>query len=203
MPWVGKSMDRKAALRRQQDLFATTPGGIRREARFSPCMKWRYWLLRQWDASKPMGVVLGINPSKAGAEDEDQTTRKLIGFGKVWGWGGYYLGNPFALVSTDQRGLLTAADPIGPENDAELERLFGLAPQIVCAWGSAKTSAVRRLLDTRLVTLAPLLQTRELLCLGRTKDGSPQHPLMLAYSTPLEPWRQDRCVGSTRQSLGQ
>lgn len=165
---------------------------ITRDARISPCGLYRYSLSRRWDIFLPMGLVLGINPSTADAERDDATVRKLIGFSKRWGWGGFYLGNPFAFRSTDQRGLLTAADPVGPGNDSELCTLRALSCQIVCAWGSAKTPEVRKLLDERLRVMAPLFAGRDLLCLGTTADGSPKHPLMLSYSTPLEPWAPPR-----------
>jgi hypothetical protein len=164
--------------------------GVHGGALFSPCMAYRYWLSRLWDPSLPLGVVLGINPSTAAAEVDDQTTVTLIGFGRVWGWGGYYLGNPFAFRARDQRELLGAVDPVGPDNDDHLRSLFQRADQVVVAWGSAKTPAVRRLLDARLAQMADLLGSRPLLCLGRTKDGSPRHPLMLSYETTLEPWRR-------------
>lgn len=129
---------------------------------FSPDRVHRYALWRVWDASKPMGVVLGINPSTAAAVDaqgkviDDATTRVLKSFGDLWGWGGYWLGNPFAYRSTDQRGLLDAADPVGPGNDAHLARMLAGGTHVLCAWGPAKTARVRKLLDVRLREMRPL-----------------------------------------------
>lgn len=174
---------------------------VRRDAKVSPDRRYRYWLQRRW-AEGPVGVVVGINPSTADADAEDHTTRKLIGFAERWGWGGYWLVNPFALRATDQRELLRAEDPVGPENDDELLAAFArgaltadeyLVPAVVCAWGSAKTVAIRRLLDRRLEQLWALLSgaglaTRAWSCLGTSRDGSPRHPLMLAYDTPLVPF---------------
>lgn len=158
-------------------------------AAFSGCQLYRYWLGRRWDFSLPMGTVLGINPSRAGATEDDQSTIKIQGFTQRWGWGGYYLGNPFAFRATDQRALLLAADPIGPDNDAALQQLLEGGVRVVVAWGSAKTPAVRRLLDERIACMLPLLRARPLYCLGVTSDGSPRHPLMLGYDRELELWR--------------
>jgi hypothetical protein len=155
---------------------------------FSHCGTYRYLLWHRWDAAKPLVGVSGINPSSATGKDHDHTTRKLRGFGDRLGWGGFLLGNPFALVSTDQRGLLAADAPIGPENDKWLRVLFSQTDHVIAAWGSAKTAAVRRLLDKRLTEMGGLLASKPLLCFGRSADGSPRHPLMLAYSTPLESW---------------
>lgn len=170
--------------------FELTSTDVCGAAVFSPCGLYRYRLSRVWNRSRPMGLVLGINPSTAGATEDDPTTRKLIAFGRRWGWGGYWLANPFAFRATDQRALLTAADPVGPDNDRHLAQLFESAEQVVCAWGSAKGAAVRRLLDARLAQMTTLLDGHPLLCLGITCDGSPRHPLYMPYTTQLEPWRR-------------
>lgn len=153
----------------------------------SSCCRYRYQLWRRW-GDGPIATVLGINPSTADAFKEDATTRKLRGFGERLGWDGYMLLNPFALKATDQRGLLDADDPVGPENDVWLARAFEASALILCAWGPAKTTAVRRLLDARLRAMAPLFAGRELWCLGTSQDGSPRHPLMLPYATPVQRW---------------
>ena len=176
----------------EQLVLASPPSG---SACFSECGTWRYWLKREWDHTKPYGAILGINPSTAGADDDDPTIRKGIGFAKRWGWGGFWMVNPFGFVATDQRLLLTAEDPVGEENDFYLGEIITDASAmggVVIAWGSAKTVAVRRLLDARLAemlkkrTIQP--EREQLLCLGLTADGSPRHPLMLPYATALVPW---------------
>lgn len=159
-------------------------------AAFSDCQLYRYWLGRRWDHRLPMGTVLGINPSSAGAAEDDHSTIKVEGFARRWGWGGYYFGNPFAFCSTDQRALMRAGDPVGPHNDAVLAELLEQGVRVVVAWGSAKTRGVRRLLDARLASMQPILRARSLYCLGVTADGSPRHPLMLSYERELQLWRR-------------
>ena len=160
---------------------------MRTDAVLSPCSRYRYLLLREWGGG-PLPLVLGINPSTADADAEDATTRKLIGFGERLGWGGYVLGNPFAWRSTDQRGLLSAPDPVGPDNMAWLQGAAETVPFIVAAWGSAKTAAVQRLLQAQLEAVFPLLAHCDLRCWGLTLGGYPRHPLMLSYTTPLVRW---------------
>lgn len=156
---------------------------------FSRCGRYRYLLWYRWDTKKPIAGVSGVNPSKADGKKHDTTSRKLVGFGERLGWGGYLLVNPFAFISTDQRGLLSAADPIGCENGRWFDVMLRASALVLCAWGPAKNPRVRRLLNARLQDMRGVLEQQPLFCLGRTLDGSPRHPLMLAYDTPLEPWR--------------
>jgi hypothetical protein len=163
------------------------PYGFDSGATFSPDRLHRYRLWRAWGDRENRLVVAGINPSKAGEEDNDPTVTKLVGFGQRWGFGALDVVNPFAFVSTDQRGLLTAADPIGPDNDHILTETFAGARRIVWAWGRGKTAGVQRLLLARLESPEWRALNRSIRCevgtLGVTVDGFPRHPLMLAYST--------------------
>ena len=49
---------------------------IAKEAHFSDCGKYRYYLMRQW-SDLPMAMVVGLNPSTADAEDDDPTISAL------------------------------------------------------------------------------------------------------------------------------
>jgi hypothetical protein len=105
-------------------------------ATISECQKYRYELRRIWDSSKPPVLFIGLNPSTADAETDDNTSRVCINYAKRWGYGGLLLGNLFAFRSTDQSALFTAKDPIGPDNDKWLRKLQSEAPVVVCAWGA-------------------------------------------------------------------
>ena len=70
-------------------------------ARLSECGRYRYSLWRVWDAGLPSLAWCLLNPSTADAEREDATTRRLRGFCRAWGYGGYLLVNLFALRATD------------------------------------------------------------------------------------------------------
>jgi hypothetical protein len=90
------------------------------------------------------------------------------------------IANLFAFRSTDPRGLATADDPVGPENDRHLKDLSALSGRVVVAWGTDPRSKLR-------MKSAAEVLTRPLWCLGMTKDGSPRHPLYVPYSRPLTP----------------
>jgi hypothetical protein len=53
---------------------------------FSECGLFRYRLERDLERSGPVVAILGVNPSTADAEKNDQTIRKDIGFGRLLGW---------------------------------------------------------------------------------------------------------------------
>ena len=150
---------------------------------------YRYELGHRW-AQGPILVGLLCNPSKARAGKHDHTTRKWTGFGKRLGCGAWVLGNVCGLSATDPSELLAAADPVGPENEAALRRILGRpgVGHVVLGWGEALPPSLR-VLAGRVVELVRAAG-HEPMCLGRTASGQPRHPLMLAYSTPLEPWTQ-------------
>jgi hypothetical protein len=155
-------------------------------ATFSPCRRYRYQLWRSWGDRASRCVFVGLNPSTADESHDDPTIRKCVGFAARWGFGAVDVVNLFAWRSRDPRCLLDAApDHIGEDNDEALAATFRSARRIVWAWGS-HSARVRRLVRARVSEDA----WRSLPCkarlvgtLGRTKDGSPRHPLMLAYST--------------------
>ena len=49
--------------------------------------KYRYVLTRIWDETKPTVVFIGLNPSIADEETDDQTIQKCIGYSKRWRYG--------------------------------------------------------------------------------------------------------------------
>lgn len=157
----------------------------------SPCRRWRYTLERDLAPLEPPLAVLfiGVNPSTADAETDDATVRKARGFATRWGFTRLLLGNLFAYRATDVRELATAADPIGPETRHHLVELFGRATLVVPCWGSRDKLPPR--LRPRIDAVRTLLREQcPATCrvLGLTASQDPRHPLMLGYTTPLEPW---------------
>ena len=153
-----------------------------RGADLSPCDQYRYRLWRLSDRTRPAVLFIGLNPSTADAEQDDPTVRRCIGFAKEWGFGGIEVANLFAFRATDPGKLLTAADPVGPDNDAWLARLRSGSPAAVAAWGA------HPLARTRANALGSSL--RPLASLGVTKDGAPRHPLYVRKDTPLVVWME-------------
>lgn len=166
-------------------------------ALFSPCGKYRYFLERKLSnvdlcvtviESQMIGFI-GCNPSKAGAEHDDQTTTKLAGFAARNNAHGYVLGNLFGHVATDVRELADVEDPVGPDNDAFLAHVMGLADIVVPCWGRRDKLPMR--LRPRIDAVERMLRDsgKPVRVFGTTHGGDPLHPLMLAYATPLVPWK--------------
>jgi hypothetical protein len=154
-----------------------------RYAQLSPCGKYRYLLERTWKTPQPYATFVMLNPSTADGTVDDPTIRKCIGFSHHWGLGGFYVVNLFAYRSTDPLGLLSAGDPVGPENDATIAKYLKQSAFLVFAWGAAKTPAVRALMRERVMQLYTQHELpARIWCLGRTADGYPFHPLMRPYA---------------------
>ncbi len=155
---------------------------------------WRSWGNRfQWGIPVPINrrcVFVGLNPSTADECKDDPTIRKCVGFAKLWGFDALDMVNLFAWRSTNPRGLLTVKDPVGQENEATLQQVCTGAGRIVLAWGShsAKIQAMVRLRLPMLTFMCGKVGT-----LGRTANGSPLHPLRLAYTRT---WQQMVVAGA-------
>lgn len=158
----------------------------------SDCGKYRYRLERHGLAGAGAVAWLMVNPSTADATENDATIRKVIGFSERMGAGWLIVGNTFAYRATDINALKTCADPKGPDNDRHLREIMGAAPVVIAAWGPlAKLPERLRRRWRTIVTMADELGV-QLMCLGTAQDGQPRHPLMLAYDTPLQPWKAPR-----------
>ena len=93
------------------------------------------------------------------------------------------IGNLFALVSTDPRGLAAADDPVGQWNNSNIQAMAAFASTVVVGWGAHAKAAERAR------TLCSLfIADWKLHCLGTNHDGSPKHPLYLAKTAELVRW---------------
>lgn len=154
----------------------------------SPCSLFRYRLEREVGEAGPVVAIFGVNPSTADAIVNDATIRRDIGFGERLGWSRIIKGNKFAFRAKDVRALRSAADPIGPDNDAHLEQIMRDADLHVVAWGPL--AKLPRDLRPRWRAVERIARRVgcPLLAFGVAQDGHPRHTLMLAYETPLVPW---------------
>jgi hypothetical protein len=157
-------------------------------ADISECGLYRYRLWRDvWpvapddheDSRTCLFVML--NPSTADGVDDDPTIRRCIGFCRRWGYDMLTVVNLFAFRSTKPSGMLGASDPIGPDNDAFIREEAESASRIVLAWGSH--TEIKAMLSARAFVVRRMLKDHlhKTVVLGRCKDLSPRHPLMLAY----------------------
>lgn len=142
---------------------------MKRSAVISRCTLYRYELRRVWDSSKPAVLIIGLNPSRADAFEEDNTSRVCINYAKRWGYGSLLLGNLFAYRTPDRSVVRAIADPIGAENDRYLLRLQAEAALVVCAWTDDGAFRNR---DQEVLSFL-----RNPHCIAKLKSGRPGHPL--------------------------
>lgn len=159
---------------------------MRTGAYLSVDRRYRYWLIRVWDDALPLLCVIGVNPSTADEKDNDPTIRKTIGFATRLGFGGVLMLNVGAYRATDPRDWKRADDPFGEANTVSdlvyyIEK-FG-ATRVVAAWGKNCSTHPGLARAKAIEAGIPDLQ-----CWGKNGDGTPKHPLMLAYSTELVPF---------------
>lgn len=146
-------------------------------ALFSDDEVYRYSLSRDVDELLGEGtcVFVGLNPSTADAVNDDPTIRRCVRFSRDWGYARLVMVNLFAFRATNPRRLLSAIDPVGPENDRVLEQDLAGAAIVIAAWGAGGNADPARV-ETVLGMIA------EPYCLGVTELGMPRHPLYLPAS---------------------
>lgn len=168
---------------------------LQTDATVSRCGRYRYDLVRVWDAARPRCVFLMLNPSTADGADDDPTVRKCVGFADRAGCGALTIVNLFAFRATYPTDLFGAADPVGPDNDrvllAHCDVGAFLGP-VVAAWGAAVEATRRPVIRDRPHAVRRLLDGVPLKCYGLTALRNPTHPLMLAYDRPLRPLEAPR-----------
>lgn len=153
-------------------------------ARFSPCMRYRYRLWREWEPSLPTICFVMLNPSTADEVANDPTVERCQRRARECGYGRLEVVNIFALRSTDPDALKVELDPVGPENDDHIIDAASRSDVVVCAWGNhgrwlSRGSAVAGLLSAHGIDLHHL---------GITGGGHPRHPLYVPYSVKPMPW---------------
>lgn len=145
-------------------------------AEFSLCLKYRYFLRRVWDDTKPICAWIMLNPSTADAQQDDPTIRKCMGFAQRWGCGGIVVANLFAWRATDPDALMDVADPVGPDNERWLAEAAKCG-MVVLGWGAHKMAT--RQSEKVIARLRRC--GAEPLWLRVTANCQPSHPLYLPY----------------------
>lgn len=162
---------------------------INGSAEFSPCGNYRYLLTREWADGKSVAWLM-LNSSMAGADKDDPTIKRVVGFSKSWGYGRCVVVNLAAYISPHPKRLKFAQDPIGPLTDYWIKEAVSDARELICAWGSNQHLCTPILLERPANLLKKIRgwNPYEILlpfqCLGNNKDGSPKHPLYLNPNTP-------------------
>jgi hypothetical protein len=147
-----------------------------KDAYFSDCRKYRYWLLRVWDESKPMVQLVGLNPSTANEDTNDPTIESIIRITMNLGYGGFYMTNLFAFISSNPEDLRTCTDPLN-DNDRQLLIVRSRVEAVIFCWGAFPMAEYRAKIVKEKLCPAK--------CFGKNKGGSPKHPLYLKATSTL------------------
>ena len=147
-------------------------------ATFSCCQRYRYEWFHRW-AEGAYVMFIGLNPSTANQFQSDPTVRRCIDYAERWGFGALCMTNLFAWRATDPALMKQQTKPIGPRNDATLQRLAAGAGLVVAAWGRHGNHLHR---GADIQAMLPDLHALRL-----NLDGTPAHPLYLKKD--LQPFR--------------
>lgn len=139
-----------------------------------------------------------LNPSKAGARNNDPTINRVIPFTQALAYFvngqeataprglAVSVGNLTSLISTDPKGIADDAGTI-EEDLARLADVIVSAHCVVLAWGANAWRVPER--KRRVVDMLALFQKAPkplpLVALGKTEDGEPKHPLRLSSASPF------------------
>jgi hypothetical protein len=147
--------------------------------------EYRYVLKRVWDNAKPKIAYIGLNPSVASEELDDNTVRKCINIAKRDRFGQMVMLNAYAYRSTDPAGLDTYPNPQGELNDDYIFQECKTSSKIVVAWGSHVSNERHNI-------LLKLLKPFSLWCFAKNKDGKPKHPLYVPLNSQLISYQEAR-----------
>jgi hypothetical protein len=134
-------------------------------------------------------AYFGVNPGMAGPVVNDHTVTKLGEFTRRHGGNHFIIGNAFTYRATDVRALYTVM-PNDAEADRYLDEIIAEADILVPMWGRTKKVPSHLLPRFDEVAIKIMAAGKPVRIFGRTADGDPKHPLMLAYETPLIEWSQ-------------
>jgi hypothetical protein len=151
---------------------------IDKSAEFSECGKYRYCLRRIWDTDLPFAMCIGLNPSTANSEEDDTTITNLCALLSKSGYGGLFMMNLFALISSNPDDLRACPDPL-KDNDPWLAAMASRCDDVIFCWGAFKQAEYRA---KKLIKMFPMA-----LCLGKTAKGHPIHPLAATI------WMRKKC----------
>lgn len=166
---------------------------MNKSAHFSEDRSKRFDLVRDWrdEIGAPNRTVLFgcLNPSDAGEEKDDPTVRKMVGFGRRWGFGRMVVVNLDPHVTSDPWELPYWSG-VDYMNRAVINRWFAEADMVVAAWGSQPRAVQRNIAMGELVLDFCGFAKSRLYCIGVTKGGEPLHPSRTAYTLTPVVWRE-------------
>lgn len=150
-----------------------------RSAVFTEDGKHRLCLMREGMdclSSKRKGariVFILNNPSTAGADTEDATSRKGLMFTAHWGYQNMWFVNSNPACSTDPKQAWIPSEEVLEQNDYWIRTACSGASGVVAAWGADADSQLAQ----RALKIARSVKT--VYALRVNKDGTPGHILYL------------------------
>ena len=151
---------------------------IIRKAKLSDNKKHRYSLKRIWDKDKPKVLFIMLNPSLADNYKDDPTIRRLIKFAKLFGYGGFYVGNLFSYITSYPKDLVDKDLSFCNKNLKEIRKMISLSKEVVYGWGNSfeEPDWLKKIISNPK-------------CFGKNKNKTPKHPLYLSYNNKLVDYR--------------
>lgn len=128
-------------------------------------------------------ITVMLTPSTADTRNNDPTVKRCERRARADGFGRMWVGNIFALRSTDSRQIYDHGDPAGPDNDATIMAMVSQADAIFCGWGDPGQFMGRG--QQVMAVLASVGYTTQALRL--TRAGQPGHPLYIGYAIRPQP----------------
>jgi hypothetical protein len=140
-------------------------------------------LERRWNDSLTHFTYILLNPSSAGATEDDGTTRKLFQITRANGGGSYELVNIFALVDTAQTCLRhpSAVGETHEANDWWIGQVIARSQKLVAGWGDgmpddAQSGGRQATILKRARAVLPMIGDRPMWCVVMNRSHSPRHP---------------------------
>lgn len=149
----------------------------------------RRWLTRGWvtpGATHREVVWVMLNPSTADAATDDPTIRRVRGFTERAGYTAFTVVNLTPVRATKPKDL--SPELIAEHHQANMDYVRGLcigAEVLVAAWGASPLVRVGSPLHQCAKTV---LDFHGVVCLGKTKQGHPRHPLYVPSTQALVPF---------------
>ena len=156
---------------------------LENDAVISDCGQYRYLLRRTWDHAKPRALLIMLNPSTADARQDDATIRSCVRLLTGLGYGSMEVVNLMAWRATDPKNIPPIPSmAMGPNNWQTIETAIQRCDVAICAWGAHSTAAR---FSAGVLDLVRLYRPSAY-CFGKTKAGTPKHPLYIKSGTVLE-----------------
>lgn len=127
--------------------------------------------------------LFGLNPSTQDGINS-KTVKKLVNILENNGYGSLCLLNLFSYRNSNPSALRKVEDNLTDEdNDKAIKKVFAIHDaDVALMWGTIAKSIDQERIDWLLDNI-PV--DRNIKCFGITKQGDPQHPLMMSNKTKL------------------